>query len=102
MSTLDTYTKTPTDGLTPRQLARTLNEQQLKALADIDAGLVRSLRPRQASAIQFVDTDGAPWDVAETVQRLEAADLVERSKGGTKWKLTPAGELILKRWGGAR
>jgi sugar lactone lactonase YvrE len=99
----DTHTKRQTGTLTVGQLAGELNTDQIQALADIDAGLVHSLRANRGSAVQVVTADGAAWTVTETVHRLEGADLAERAKGGTVWRLTPAGTLILKRHaGGAR
>lgn len=97
---LDTYTPRQTNALTVRQVSNALGKRQHRILADIDAGLVRSLRPNRKSAVQMIDADGTVWTVTETVQRLESAGLVERAKGGTAWGLTPAGALILKQHAG--
>jgi hypothetical protein len=100
---LDTYTKRQTNTLTVRQLADALDDTHVQALADIASGLVRSLRPNRDSAVQLTDAAGTAWTITETVQRLASADLVERVKGSTGWRLTPAGAEILKRHaGGAR
>jgi ribosomal protein S19E (S16A) len=82
---------------TVTQVAARLADKDLKVLADVDAGLVRSDHDAPGSAIRSHRPDRIA-QVSVVVRTLETSGLVERV--GTDWRLTPAGTLILKRHAG--
>jgi hypothetical protein len=84
---------------TVTQVAARLTGKDLKVLADVDAGLVRSDRDAANSTIRSHGVHIQP--VTTIVRALKTSGLVERVD--TCWYLTPAGTLILTRHaGGAR
>jgi len=84
---------------TVTEVAARLTGKDLKVLAAVDAGIVRSARDTASSAVRSHGDLIQP--VTTVVRSLENAGLVERA--GRDWYLTPAGTLILKRHqGGTR